>query len=264
MSKPTKQTLTLSPKRKALLEKLLQEEKIIDSEARRIPRRSSQGSATLSYSQQRVWLINELEPDNIAYNDTLALRLKGMLNVAALKQSIQEIVNRHEILRTTFCVVNGEPVQIIVPSLNIDLPVVDLENLPGADREVLVQQLATEEGRVPFKITRTPLLRTLLFKISKSEHLFLLVIHHIVSDGWSLGIFIKEMAASYEAMIEGRANKVEDLPIQYADYAAWQREWMQGEYLNRQLDYWKQQLSGGSTVLELPTDYQRPMERFTR
>jgi len=219
---------------------------------------SRDGDLPLSFAQQRLWFLDQLAPGNLFYNIPMAVRLKGRLDVAALERSLNEIVRRHEPLRTTFETVRGKPVQVIAPELILPLPVVDLTDLPEAEREVEAQRRAQEEVRQPFDLAEGPLLRAQLLKLDEEDHVALLTMHHIVSDGWSMGVLVREIAALYGAFSAGKPSPLPDLPIQYADFAHWQREWLQGEVLETQLDHWKQQLSDSPPVLELPTDRPRP------
>ncbi|MBW4632889.1 MAG: amino acid adenylation domain-containing protein [Iphinoe sp. HA4291-MV1] len=212
----------------------------------------------LSFAQTRLWFLDQLEGKTATYNIPDPLRLIGSLNVAALEMAIQEIVRRHEILRTTFKMVNGSPVQVIAPSLTVALPMIDLQHLPQEEQSTKVGQLASEEAQRPFDLSNGPLLRVTLLRLEEQSHVLLLVMHHIVSDGWSMGVLIHELSALYEAFCAGEPSPLPELPIQYADFAAWQREWLSGEVLQTQLDYWKQQLAGAPPLLELPTDRPRP------
>jgi len=212
----------------------------------------------LSFAQQRLWFVDQLEPGNASYNMPLAVRLKGRLNVAALQAGLDEIVRRHETLRTTFAAVDGQPVQVIGPAVPLALPVVDLAALPEKQRETEVRALADVEAAQPFDLERGPLLRAGLLRLADDEHVVLLTMHHIISDEWSLGVLIGELAACYEAFDHGRRWPLAELPIQYADFAHWQREWLQGEVLQRQLAYWRQQLAGPLPALNLPRDRQPP------
>jgi amino acid adenylation domain-containing protein/non-ribosomal peptide synthase protein (TIGR01720 family) len=212
----------------------------------------------LSSSQQRLWLLDQLEPNNVAYNIPATARLSGRLDVLALEASINEIVQRHETLRTTFASANERVVQVIAPALRIPLPVLDLGHLSEAEREATARQLAAEEARVPFDLARGPLVRATLLRMGAEEHVLLLTLHHIVSDDWSLRVFIGEMAALYQAFVAGKPSPLPDLPIQYADFAAWQQGWLQGDALQVQLAYWKEQLSGVAALPDLPTDRPRP------
>ncbi|HEX8920580.1 MAG TPA: condensation domain-containing protein, partial [Pyrinomonadaceae bacterium] len=217
----------------------------------------------LSFSQQRLWFLDQLEPGSAHYNIPLAMRLTGALDVQALEQTLSEIIRRHEALRTTFNIVDGDAVQMIGPAFKLKPTAHDLSELPTAERESEALRLAAQEAQRPFDLSAGPLLRASLLRLAADEHIALLTMHHIISDGWSTGVLIREVAALYEAYSQGRNPTLAELPIQYADYAVWQREWLKGEVLERQLDYWKQQLSGAAT-LELPTDRPRPVIQSTR
>ena len=217
----------------------------------------------LSFAQQRLWFLDQLVPNNSFYNVPTAVHLAGSLNLAALEETFNEIVRRHEALRTTFVTVEEQPIQAINPNLKISLPVIDLRELPAAERETQAQKLTTQEAQRPFNLSSDPLLRVTLLRLDETEHIMLLNMHHIVSDGWSIGVLIKELAALYTASScrdvlaqECAPTPLPELPIQYADFAHWQREWLQGEVLERQLGYWRQQLDGIS-MLNLPTDRPR-------
>ena len=248
----------LSPeKREFLLRRFDREVGDVPPTQIRLQRRDS-NSFPLSFAQERLWFLDQLEPGNPAYSISAAYRVTGRLNVTALEQSLDEIVRRHEILRTTFPVVNGQPVQVISPDIDLTLPIVDLRELPETEREAEAQRRATEEAQQPFDLARGPLLRVKLLRLSEDEHVFLLTMHHIVSDDWSLGVFMRELTALYEAFSTGKLSPLPELPIQYADFAFWQRRWLQGEMLESQLNYWKQQLGDSLSVLQLPTDRPRP------
>jgi amino acid adenylation domain-containing protein len=219
----------------------------------------------LSFAQARLWFLDRIAPGNYAYNISAAVRLTGVLNVAALQQSFNEIVRRHEALRTTFAMGNDQPIQVIAPSMTLPLPIVDLCELPEAEQQAEIQQLAVEEAQRPFDLERDPLLRATLLQLGETEHIVLLTMHHIVSDGWSMGVLVREVAALYEAFSCGKPSLLPELPIQYADFAVWQRQWLQGEVLEAQLSYWKQHLGGSSPLLKLPTDRSRPeVQTFLR
>ncbi len=211
----------------------------------------------LSFSQQRLWFLHQLDPDSTAYNCSDLVRLQGTLNVAALEESINEIVRRHEVLRTCFAVFEGRPIQKIISELRIPLPIVDLQHLSVIEREKEVQRLEKENAQQPFDLTQAPLLRLVLLRLSKEEHILLVTMHHIISDAWSAGVFISEVSALYEAFSNGKPYQLPELPIQYVDYTIWQQQWLQGERLDTQLTYWKQQLENAKTILELPTDKPR-------
>jgi amino acid adenylation domain-containing protein len=215
------------------------------------------GDLPLSFAQQRLWFLDQLEPNSSVYNVPSRLHLKGPLDIAVLEQSLNEIVRRHEALRTTFSTVDGEPVQVISPLLILPLPGVDLSDRSESEREDEARRLAAEEAGRPFDLAQGPLVRVMLLRLGEKEHVLLLTMHHIVSDGWSMGILFRELSVLYGAFTHGKSSPLPDLPVQYADYALWQREWMQGEVLLTQLSYWKKQLDNVPT-LELPTDRPRP------
>jgi amino acid adenylation domain-containing protein len=216
------------------------------------------GPLPLSFAQERLWLVDQMEPGSAVYNIPVAWRLGGALDEAALERSLGEIVRRHEALRTTFAEVDGSPVQVIGPVGGFALPVEDLSGLGEADREAAVRQRAGEEARRPFDLSAGPLFRAALLRVGAEEHVLLISMHHIVSDGWSMGVFLRELSALYEAYREGQESPLPELAVQYADYAVWQREQLAGEVLDRQLAYWKERLAGAPELLELPTDFPRP------
>ncbi|MEP0883299.1 amino acid adenylation domain-containing protein [Trichocoleus sp. ST-U3] len=211
-----------------------------------------------SFAQARLWFLDQFEPGSPFYNIPAAVRLTGKLNIAALEQSLNEMVQRHEALRTTFAVEDGQPVQVIRASLTLNLPIVDLTALPASEREAEIYARANEEIQQPFDLTKVLLWRVTLLRLDEADHVLLLTMHHIISDGWSLGVFLREMAALYETFSNSNPLPLPELPIQYADFAVWQRDWLQGKVLETQLNYWKQQLSGSLPVLQLPSDRPRP------
>ena len=213
---------------------------------------------SLSFAQQRLWFIDQLEPQSAVYNVPGALRIRGTLDVAVLELSLNEIVRRHQALRTAFSIVEGQPVQVVSPSLRISLPVGDLTDRPATEREEEARRLAREEAQRPFDLARGPLLRVTLLRLGEQDHVLLLTMHHIVCDGWSMGVLYRELSLLYEAFSKGLPSPLSDLPIQYADFAVWQRQWLQGEVLETQLSYWKKQLEGVPAVINLPTDRPRP------
>ncbi|HYG08577.1 MAG TPA: condensation domain-containing protein, partial [Pyrinomonadaceae bacterium] len=216
--------------------------------------------APLSFAQSRMWFHYQMEPESALYNIAVAIRIKGALDAAALEESLQEIVRRHETLRTTFDTLNDQPVQIIAPEMPLPLPITDLSGLAPSERETEVRRLKKAEGARPFDFARGPLIRAGLLRLDANEHVLLLTMHHIISDGWSLGILIREVVQFYEAFSRQQpANFAEPLRVQYGDFARWQRQALQGERLEKLLSYWKRQLSGLSPVLDLPTDRPRPV-----
>jgi amino acid adenylation domain-containing protein len=212
----------------------------------------------LSFAQQRLWFLNQMEPDNPFYNITMAVRVDGRLDIGALEKTFQEIVRRHETLRTTFSSINGEAVQVIAPDVKLEIPLVDLEQLPEDQREDRVELLILEATQYKFDLETGPLFRVTLLKLEEESHVTIISLHHIVSDGWSLGLLIGEVASLYEAHVKGEPSRLADLPVQYADFAHWQRSWLDGQGLEMQLEYWRKQLAGAPPLLELPTDYPRP------
>jgi amino acid adenylation domain-containing protein/non-ribosomal peptide synthase protein (TIGR01720 family) len=212
----------------------------------------------LSFAQQRLWFLDRLEPGNPFYNVSLDLRLTGPLNRSALAQSLTELVRRHESLRTVFAEVEGVPVQIVRPADPIRLDPLDLQMLADGAREAEARRLIQVEAERPFDLSRGPLCRTSLLRLGEEEHLLLLTIHHIISDGWSLGILRRELGTLYNAFCENRPSPLAELAIQYGDYAAWQRGWLQGPALENRLSYWMEHLKGAPMLLELPTDRPRP------
>ncbi|ARU62851.1 hypothetical protein CBW65_19120 [Tumebacillus avium] len=210
-----------------------------------------------SFSQQRLWFIDRLLDENALYNIPFAVRFTGRLNVQALEAGIREIIARHEVLRTTFEVEEEELVQLISSSFDFQLPLVELPKLPAAELEATVKTLATEEANRPFDLFTGPLLRAKLLRLHDAEHVLLFTVHHIISDGWSIGVLMRELVALYNAFSAGQPSPLPDLPIQYGDYAIWQREYLEGETLDTQVNYWKDKLSG-LTPLQLPTDFPRP------
>ncbi|MEC4813807.1 MAG: amino acid adenylation domain-containing protein, partial [Scytonema sp. PMC 1069.18] len=212
----------------------------------------------LSFAQQRVWFFTQMEPDSAFYNIPSALRLHGELQVAFLEQSFSQVMNRHEALRTNFIIQNGQPIQIIHPPQSWKLSVLDWRKLPKSEQEVCWEQFAIAQAQHPFNLAAEPLVRATLIQLSEKEHILLICLHHIVADGWSRSIFIRELATFYSAFYHGQTLSLPELPIQYADYAVWQRQWLQGDVLESQLAYWKQQLANAPTLLSLPSDRPRP------
>ncbi|WP_420831014.1 amino acid adenylation domain-containing protein [Nodularia sphaerocarpa] len=210
------------------------------------------GKYPLSFAQQRLWMLVQIEPENPSYNVAAALRLSGDVNVDVLTQTFKEIIQRHEVLRTSFLNVDGQGVAVIAPEIDINIPIVDLSFLPLSQQ----QQLAKEESQQPFNLEESPLLRAKLLYLNPHEYILLLTMHHIITDGWSINIFAGEMATIYQAFSQGKPSPLQPLKIQYADFAVWQRS--QNDKFNYQLEYWRQQLESAPELLELPTDYPRP------
>ncbi|HKX33614.1 MAG TPA: amino acid adenylation domain-containing protein [Blastocatellia bacterium] len=226
--------------------------------ARTIPPRPRHEPLPQSFAQQRLWFLDQLVPGSPAYNMPMGVRLSGALDARALGAALNEVVRRHEAPRTTFGTHGGLPVQFILPSLEVGLPTIDLGALPEQERETESLRLARDEANRPFDLTTGPLLRAMLVRLAEQEHILLLTTHHIISDGWSVGILMREMAELYEAFLTSAPSPLAELPIQYGDYAAWERKRFQSGVLDEQLLYWKRRLDGAPTILDLPTDFPRP------
>ncbi|MDF0668421.1 MAG: amino acid adenylation domain-containing protein [Nitrospira sp.] len=233
-------------------------------DARSISRVERDGPVPLSFAQQRLWVLAQLEPDGASYNLPIALRLSGTLDAAALERSVNELVRRHEVLRTTVSLSDGQPVQIVAPSSAVAVPVVTLDHLDKSEGDATVLRLATAEAQRPFELAYGPMLRVTLLKLDAEEHVLLLTMHHIVSDAWSSQILVREMTELYIAQVQGRPASLPELPVQYADFAIWQRQWLSGARLDRQVDYWKERLAGGLEPLNLPVDHARPPVQTSR
>lgn len=262
MDELNKRISSLSPAKRALLERRLKEGGAkLTTET--ITRRADRGAAPASFSQQRLWFLHQLESDEAAYNVPRAIRLRGSLDVAALRRALAEIVQRHDVLRTHFANVDGQ-LQQLVTSDDVPLAVIDLSHLPHVERESQTESLMAAEATRPFDLAHGPVMRTTLLRLGEEEHVLLLTSHHIVSDGWSAEILFRELGALYDAFVDGKPSPLTPLPIQYADFAAWQKEWLQGAVLEEQLGYWKKQLAGVNGVLTLPTDHSRPLVQSFR
>ncbi|WP_254173999.1 amino acid adenylation domain-containing protein [Planktothrix pseudagardhii] len=240
---------------KAELVKLLQNSNAIANDTD-LPllRVSRTGNLPLSFAQEGLWFLSQLEPTNPFYNVPLALRLNGSLNVVALEKSLNKIIQRHEVLRTNFTTVEGQPVQVIALGLTLSVQVIDLSELPESEREIAWGLKARAQIQQPFDLSSSGLIQASVLKLTPTEHILLLTIHHIVWDAPSEGVLVKELAAFYTAYCNDLLPELPELPIQYADFAVWQRQWLQEDILESQLAYWKQQLSGAPEILELPTD----------
>jgi amino acid adenylation domain-containing protein len=212
----------------------------------------------LSFAQERIWFLSQLAPDSTAYHVPRAVRMKGRLSVSAVHWAFTELIRRHEVLRTTFPTGDGRPRQVIHPPQPITIPVVDLRLLPETEREAEVQRLIIGEGQQPFDLAKGPLLRLKLLRLDEEEHVLILVEHHLVHDGWAQGVLIRDFSKLYAASAAGKPSPLPELPIQFADFAYWQRQWLQGDVLEAELSFWRRQLAGAPPVLELPTDRPRP------
>ncbi|MEM7556368.1 MAG: condensation domain-containing protein, partial [Cyanobacteria bacterium P01_A01_bin.84] len=211
----------------------------------------------LSFAQQRLWFLEQLQPGSSTYHIPTAVRLTGSLNVEVLQQVINTIIQRHEVLRTNFKTVDEELIQVISPSKELNLNSINLQFIPEAEQEIKVKQIVIEEARKPFDLEQDLLLRVTLLELDDTEYVILLTMHHIVSDGWSMEVLVKEIATLYAAFSQNLPSPLTPLLIQYADFAVWQRHWLQGEVLATQLGYWKQKLGGTLPVIQLPTDFPR-------
>src|SRR5690349_11525047 len=241
MSKLSEQIADLTPQQRDLLVLLLGRKKREEAARSRIaPVSRSSDTFPLSFAQQRLWFLNQLQQDSAVYNVAGGVRMEGPLAVVALERALNEVVLRHESLRTTIGQVDGEPVQIITSPHVFHLPKFDLRNVPAAQRETEAQLLLANEAHKAFNIEGGPLFRATLLLLSAEEHILLLTMHHIISDGWSTGVFVRELMELYEAFISNRASMLPELPVQYVDFAAWHREYLQGEVLDKAVSYWKE------------------------
>lgn len=248
----------LSPEQRLLLARRLKEKRRAETASLTIPRRQDSGPVPLSFSQQRLWFLDQLDPGNSAYNVYRAARLTGRLDHGALRQSFTEIVRRHSILRTTFPIIGTEPCQLVAQPASFPLPETDLSGLPSADREAKVLRLATQEAYRAFRLDKEFSLRAQLLRLGETEHVLLVTAHHIAVDGWSVAILFSELVALYEAYVLGKPSPLPPPPIDYADYACWHRQWLRGPVYEAQIAYWRKQLAGAPAVLNLPTDRPRP------
>jgi amino acid adenylation domain-containing protein len=247
----------LSPAKRALLELRLKEINVAAGAKQPIRPRATSEPVQPSFAQERLWILDQLEPESRAYYQPKVVRLRGALHVGALRQALDTIVARHEVLRTTIHAANEHPVQIVGECRPMDLPTMDISSLSGDKQDATLQGLVVELTERRFDLSRDLMVRGALVRLGPADHVLILVTHHIASDGWSSGILWQELGTLYGAFLKGDGNPLPDLPIQYADYAIWQRRWLQGEVLENQLSYWNRQLSG-LRVLELPTDRPRP------
>jgi len=218
----------------------------------------------LSFAQERLWVFEQLEPDTGAYNIPRVLRLEGPLDVIALEQSVATIIQRHEVLRTSFLEADGKPVLAIAKSLRLEIPVFDLRTLSDDARHEQIRQLTANETERPFDLTRAPLLRLALIRLADREHILLMTMHHLICDAWSIGVFMRELVVCYNAFTLESTPRLPALPVQYVDFAAWQRNELKGSSLQKQLEYWRNRLAGVPAVISLPTDRPRPSIRSFR
>ncbi len=247
----------LSPEKLALLQARLKKGDADLKKSSRITPRQSSDPAPLSFAQQRLWFLNQMEPES-PFNISIALKLNGSLNVDALAQTLSAIVDRHPVLRTTFASVDGNVVQVVAPPPAVAVSTIDLSDLAAEQRQVDVDRILSAEPQRPFDLAADLMLRATLIRLHESEHILVLVMHHVAADGWSVGILFRELGRFYQGFAVGSPAQLPELPIQYADFAAWQREWLTGDVLHSQLNYWRQQLADASRVLTLTTDRPRP------
>ncbi|MBW4431907.1 MAG: amino acid adenylation domain-containing protein [Pelatocladus maniniholoensis HA4357-MV3] len=259
MSDLSQQIANLSPKKRELFLQRLNKKKedvFLQKQIKFQGRKSN--CFPLSFAQQMLWILDQLQPGNSAHHIPIILRLTGSLNIAALLQTFNEIISRHEALRSNFQTFEGQPIAVISEEKPITLSIFDISDLAENQQQAEIKQQAAQEAQQPFDISNDHLLRVKLLRLGEEEHIVLLTIHHIVFDGWSIGVLVEELAKLYQAFCNGQPSPLPTLPIQYVDFAVWQRQWLQGEVLKSQISYWRKQLENAPRVLELPTDYPRP------
>ncbi|MFJ6208622.1 amino acid adenylation domain-containing protein [Lysinibacillus sp. NPDC092081] len=246
----------LSPEKLALLEKLKGSKASVNQLT--ISSRLETNNIPLSFAQQRLWFLNQLVPNSPAYNETLAFHLSGNVDVQILDKSINEIIRRHESLRTIFKSINGQPYQVIETMANVTLKNINLMEFEKSERELIYEEMAKEEASYIFDLSKGPLLHATLFQLDNDKYILLLNVHHIVIDGWSMGVFLKELVTFYKSFLKNEPSPLAELPIQYADFSSWQRKWLQGKELESQQSYWREKLGKEKDVFELPADRRRP------
>ncbi|HEX2094685.1 MAG TPA: condensation domain-containing protein, partial [Longimicrobiaceae bacterium] len=247
-----------------LMALLLEEAGIEDAAPGTIARRPSGARVPLTFAQRRLWFLEQLEPETRIYNDAFSHRLVGDLDVAALQAAIDGLVERHESLRTVFVEEGGEPLQVVRENCRIPLEIHDLSRLPEGEQMEEVRRIADRATYTPFDLSRGPLLRPVLMRLGERDHALVIAVHHIINDGWSLGIFFTELSALYDAARKGEPSPLPPLALQYGDFAVWQHEHLSDAAIERQMTYWKERLRGAPTVLELPTGRVRPAEQTYR
>jgi len=260
----TEPPLAVSDAKRLLIEKYLRGDIATTEELLSvIPRRDSQTKPQLSFAQERLWFIDQLMPGSAAFNVPMAVKLSGSISLAALQRAIDEVVRRHESLRTTFVTTDGAPTVVVAQQCDTRIAVVDLSSFAATIRETETNRLVEQEIRRPFDLSCGPLIRAKLIQCGPEESVLVVTMHHIVSDGWSLLLLFKELSTLYDSFDQNIGSPLQPLPIQYADYADWQRDWLGDEIVERQLSYWKSQLGGELRVLDLPADRPRPaMQTF--
>ncbi len=250
--------LELSPEKSALLEALLREKNATSSADRNIRQRAHHDSASASFFQQRLWFLDKMLPDSPVYNIPVKAHISGTLDVEILNRSINAVIQRHEILRTTFATHEGKPVQVINPEMYCTMPVTDLRETGNAVRQARATEITEQEAQQAFDLEKGPLLRCTLLRLQDNEYFWLVTLHHIICGAWSVTLFFREVSAHYRAYTEGRTSPLPELSIQYGDFSEWQHQQLQNNFLDKQLSYWKQKLGGSLPVLQLPTDHPRP------
>src|SRR5580704_961570 len=218
----------------------------------------TQAAFPASFAQQRLWFLDQLEPGTAAYNLPRAFRITGPLNVEVLTRSFHIVIQRHASLRTVFDSVDGEARQIVLSDVDVNIPVVDLAAFSESERETEALRIASEEGKKPFDLTEAPLLRPMLVRLLPETHFLVLVMHHIITDGWSIALLFREVTKCYAALTKNETPELPELSLQYTEYAQWQREYMSGDVLRNEIEHWKRKLAGAQTLLDLPTDHPRP------
>ncbi|MGD9488076.1 MAG: amino acid adenylation domain-containing protein [Calditrichaceae bacterium] len=257
MSNISKRLADLSPEKLEILRRKLQSGDKPGHQQDSIPRRNNSSVYPISFAQKRLWFLDQLSPLNPFYNIPAALRLEGPLNISALESAVNRIIERHEILRSFYTTENGNPVQKIETSISIKPDITDLSKMSAKDQDKTVLELAKSEARTAFSLSDPPLLRIRLIRLNPENHILLITLHHIIADGWSLGVFLNEISAFYDSEISGLEAKLPELTVNYADYAAWQESGLNSDKIKRQLKFWKDQLAGMPHFLEMPADYQR-------
>ena len=257
MSDISRRIANLSPEKRALFEKRLLQGGLAAAGAQAIPRRTDAGPWPLSFTQQRLWFLAQLQPGLVAYNEMLPLHVKGPLDVAALAKAVSAMTRRHEVLRTVYTQNAGEPAQVVLEAVEVPLQIIDVSDRPAGERfEAATLAVGRESGR-QIEFSKGPFFRPLVVRIDEREHIVAFLIHHIIYDGWSRGVILAELSALYSAFSRGETPALGELPLQYADFAVWQQQWLLGDSLAEQFAYWQQQLAG-APVVEMPSDRPRP------
>ncbi|MBW3570371.1 MAG: non-ribosomal peptide synthetase, partial [Gemmatimonadetes bacterium] len=252
----------LSPEKRALFEALLKKQGVAAPQG--IPRREGTEPAPLSFSQERLWFLDRMDPGSPAYNVPWTLRVRGALDVPLLERALGEVVRRHDALRTTFVLDGERPVQRVAPAGEVSLPVEDLSGVPAEAREAELRRRVGAAAWAPFDLEAGPVFRAILYRLDSTDHLLLVSIHHTVTDGGSMGVLFRELNAVYAAFAAGKPSPLHPLSIQYADFAVWQRRHLSGKRLEDELAWWRARLDGAPAVLNLPTDRPRPtVHRYT-